>query len=600
MQKLERIGDFVLTSDALPQASGDRCETLVQLAGLRAARHPDRTLFTFLGDGENETDRLSFCDLDRRARAAGAALRARGAAGERVLLAYPQGLDFVVAFFAVLHAGAVAVPAPAPNGGRMARERIGGIVGDAAPLIALTTDALAEDTRALLNGAVPVAVLADLEREGEGGQAPGPVDPAALALLQYTSGSTGTPKGVMVSHASIMHNQALIGRRFEHDADTVFVGWLPMFHDMGLIGNMLQPVHAGCHCVLMSPIAFLEEPARWLRAITRYGGTTAGAPNFAYDLCVDRIRDDQRVGLDLRCWDVAYNGSEPVRARTLARFSQSFAPQGFRREAFYPCYGMAEATLLIAGPTKAHPPAMQPDKTEVASAPRPLVGCGRTGPGHDIRIVDPDTHREVAPGTVGEIWFAGGSVAQGYWNRPEETRASFDARLNGRADGQADGQGYGYLRTGDLGFLQGNELFVTGRIKDVMIVRGKNHYPQDIEATVAGSFAAFRPDCGAAFLVERDDGDRLVVVQEIAFNALRKHSLKQIAGAIRAAVSRAHGLHVAAVVLVKTGAIPKTSSGKIRRRESRQRYLTRGFTEIGEDRHGPPLRPGPVVEMARA
>ncbi len=568
--------------------SGGGWPTLVDLVQYRGARQEARQGFSFLGDGENQTDQLSFGALDRRARAGAVALRARGVDGGRVLLLYPQGLDFVVAFFATLYAGAVAVPAPAINGGRIAQARIGAIVADADPKIVLTTPELVADTERFL-AAAPVPV-ASLETLGEDPGAPLPrIDPASMALLQYTSGSTGTPRGVMVSHASIMHNQALIARLFEHDTDTVFVGWLPMFHDMGLIGNMLQPAFSGCRCVLMSPIAFLEQPLRWLAAISRYRGTTAGAPNFAYDLCVDRITGDQRVGLDLGSWDIAYNGSEPVRARTLTRFAQSFAPQGFRTEAFYPCYGMAEATLLIAGPRKSARPVMRPDKTGVASAPRPLVGCGHTGPGHDIRIVDPDTRREMAPGTVGEIWFAGGSVAQGYWNRPEETRACFGVRLTGETTGD------GYLRTGDLGFIEAGELFVTGRLKDVMIVRGKNHYPQDVEATVQASHDAFRPDCAAAFMVEQNACERLVVVQEIALTALRETTVKEIAGTIRAAVSRAHGLHVAAVVLLKTGSVPKTSSGKIQRRLSREKYLSGAFTVIGEDRHGPPLRHEPAT-----
>jgi acyl-CoA synthetase (AMP-forming)/AMP-acid ligase II len=586
---------------SVDSSSGGACNgwrTLVDLARHRGAADSDRPAFLFLKDGDVEAGGLTFGELDRRARTAGAAMRARGAAGGRVLLLYPQGLDFIVAFFAALYAGAAAVPAPAVTVARVRRLRIQGIAADCGPVLALTPpDQQAAAQQILMPEAgmegitapVPVATLDELEREGAGAPPPPGIDPAAVALIQYTSGSTGMPKGVVVSHASILHNETLIQQRFGHHADTVFVGWLPMFHDMGLIGNMLQPVHVGCYCVLMPPVAFLEEPVRWLRAITRYRGTTAGAPNFAYDLCVDRIRPDQREGLDLSSWDVAYNGSEPVRASTLERFSRSFASSGFRPEAFYPCYGMAEATLLVAGPDKAARPRLRAETAEPGAAPLLRVGCGRTGLGQKLRIVDPETRCEVAPGAAGEIWLSGGSVAQGYWRRPEQTEAHFGATLAEAGDGRR------YLRTGDLGLIADGELFVTGRIKDVMIVRGKNHYPQDVEATAQASHPALRADCAAAFLVEQGERERLVLLHEILHWALRAPPLKEIAGAVRAAVSRGHGLHVAAVVLLRPGSVLKTSSGKIRRHACRDSYLHGKLDVIGEDRHGQSLRPEPAA-----
>lgn len=567
--------------------------TLVDLARYRGIHQSGKLGFTFLKDGETEIDHLTFGDLDRRARAAGAALRARGVTGGRVLLLYPQGLEFIVGFFAALYAGATAVPAPSANAGRVAKARILGIIDDSEPLIALTLPDLIPDAERILTSdsgahelaaALPVASLQQLEAEAPEDDTPPAIDPDFMALLQYTSGSTGTPRGVMVSHSSILANEAMIRLRFEHSADTVFIGWLPMFHDMGLIGNMLQPVYVGCRCVLMSPAAFLQEPARWLRAVTKYRGTTAGAPNFAFDLCVDRISAEQRVGLDLSSWDVAYNGSEPVRARTFERFAESFAPLGFKPEALYPCYGMAEATLLISGPEKSIRPLTRVDDTHDGTETHRLVGCGRTGPDHDVRIVDPETKLEMPPEAVGEIWFSGGSVAQGYWRRPTETAADFNVKL---ADAPT---GRGYMRTGDLGFVADGQVFVTGRIKDVMIVRGKNHYPQDVEVTAQGSHAGFKPNGTAAFLVRDGDRDKLVVVQEVVFSAMRNTPVKEMAGQVRSAVSQEHGLHVVAVVLLKTASIPKTSSGKIQRRLCRERYLAGTLAIVGEDRHGPAMQ----------
>jgi acyl-CoA synthetase (AMP-forming)/AMP-acid ligase II len=398
-----------------------------------------------------------------------------------------------------------------------------------------------------------------------------------LACLQYTSGSTANPKGVMLSHANLLHNAALIQHVFEHDDADKYVSWLPLFHDMGLMVGVVEPVFAGLPVILMSPVSFLQRPARWLAAISRYRATISGAPDFAYDLCARRIAPSDVRDCDLRCWAVAFNGAEPVRAATLERFSRAFAPHGFRRRAFYPCYGLAEATLAVSGGLKTAEPVLETFdldrllRGEVvrtrpgAAGSRTLVGCGRSMPGQRIRIVDAESGVECAPDRVGEVWVAGPSVAQGYWANAEATCRTFRASVMPRQDGP-------WLRTGDLGFLsESGELFITGRLSDVLIVNGRNHHPQDIELTVERSHPSLLTRGGAAFAVTARDLERVVVVHEVDVSV--RLDARAVIGAIRQAVAEEHELPVSEVVLVPPGAIPRTSSGKIQRRSCRERFL---------------------------
>jgi acyl transferase domain-containing protein len=360
----------------------------------------------------------------------------------------------------------------------------------------------------------------------------------------------------------------------------MLVSWLPLFHDMGLIGNVLQALYVGVPCILMAPAAFLQQPLRWLQAISHYRATTSGAPNFAYDLCVSKITPEQRASLDLSSWTVAFNGAEPVRADTLDRFTTAFAPCGFRREAFYPCYGMAEATLFVSGGLPSDPPllyqvdrvALEQNRVIAATdeQARTLVSCGRSWLDQQLVIVDPESRSACPPGQVGEIWVAGPSVAQGYWNRPEQTQETFQAYL-------ADGHAGPFLRTGDLGHLQDGELFITGRLKDLMIIRGRNHHPQDIELTVEQSHPALRAGCGAAFAIEIEGSEQLVVAQEVRRDQLRKLDTEDVIGAIRQAIAEQHELQVHTVLLLKTNSIPRTSSGKIQRHACRAGFLSGGL-----------------------
>jgi len=493
-------------------------------------------------------------------------------------------LEYLAAFFGCLYAGVIAVPAYPPRNQRNT-PRILAVVKDAEATIALTTTVIQVRLQSLLAKHPDLAdlqwlttddVIAESERQWQ----PPILQPDSLAFLQYTSGSTGTPKGVMLSHGNLLHNAAVTYELMGHSPQSVFVSWLPVYHDMGLIGGILQPLYGNFPCILMSPASFLQDPCCWLQAISRYGGTTSGAPNFAYELCVQKISAEQRQRLDLSSWAVAFNGAEPVRSQTLERFAAEFSACGFRSQAFYPCYGMAEATLMVSGGRQGEAPVVklfqkaaleqhhivdvaanghEPDEVQL------LVGCGQTMPQQQIVIADPETRFCCAPEEVGEIWVSGPSIGQGYWQRSEETEKIFRAYLADTGEGP-------FLRTGDLGFLQDGELFITGRAKDLIIIRGRNLYPQDIELTTERSHPALRSGGGAAFVVDGHQEEKLVVVQELEFR--QKPDFEEVTAAIREAIAQEHEVQAYAVVLIKPGTIPKTSSGKIQRQATRSAFLT--------------------------
>jgi acyl-CoA synthetase (AMP-forming)/AMP-acid ligase II/acyl carrier protein len=547
--------------------------SLAAALALRAARTPERTAYVFLAEGEAEQDRLTYAALDARARAIAAALSRSVRPGDRALLLYPPGLDFVAAFFGCLYAGAIAVPAYPPRSPRM-MPRLQSILADARPAVALAAGASLQRVRGWLErtpevseaAALPWLATDELDPAPAGWEPPAP-DGDAVAFLQYTSGSTSTPKGVMVTQANLVHNQRVIQDACGHSEDSVFVSWLPLYHDLGLIGNLLQATWVGAPCVLMAPVAFLQNPSRWLRAVSRYRGTTSGGPNFAYDLCVRRMPPAEIEKLDLSCWQVAFNGAEPVREETLARFAEAFAPAGFRSGALYPCYGLAEATLMVSGGN----PGEETVVRELGE--RRLVGCGHVLLDLEVAIVDPDSGTPRPPGGVGEIWVAGDSVARGYWNRPEETAQAFGATL-------ADGRGP-WLRTGDLGALAAGELFVAGRLKDLIILRGRNHYPQDLEATAGKAHPALGDGTGAAFAIDSEGEERLVIVHEVDRHAARP---EEIAAAVRQAIAEEHEALAWEVVLVPTGGVPRTTSGKVQRRACRDLYLGGELRVLGASR----------------
>lgn len=587
-------------------------QTLVELLQQRSISHPDQVAYTFLADGDTTEVSLTYGELDQKARTIGALVDAMGIRGEPVLLLYPSGLEYIAAFFGCLYAGTIAIPGYPPRFHR-SLERLQSIAEDAHATVALTTSSLLGKTKQWFNWSPELSRLNwvatdDLGPPSDPAWAPVEIDGSHLALLQYTSGSTNIPKGVMLSHANLIRNTQQIQQVLEHTEQSVGVGWLPLHHDMGLIGSVLQPLYARFPCVMMSPMVFLQRPVRWLQAITRYGATTSGGPNFAYDLCVRKITLEQRATLDLSSWDVAINGAEPIRRSTLEQFITAFEPFGFRRQSFYPCYGLAEATLMVSGGVKHESPvvrtvqkvAMEQHQLAIpcigTTGTQALVGCGKSLGDQDLRIVDPDTRTTCGPDEIGEIWLAGNSIARGYWNHPQATQDTFEAHLADSGEGP-------FLRTGDLGFLHHGELFVTGRLKDVIVIRARTHYPQDIEDTVEQSHPALLPHGCAAIAVEIDGEERLVVVQEVERRLYATAKMTTTAntdrnptearpprhldidtaiGNICQAVAEKHDVQVSAVILIRTGTLPKTSSGKIRRHACRIHFLNQTLDSVGQ------------------
>ncbi len=575
-----------------PAWSHARVPTLVEILRWRAVHEPDRPAHIFLPDAGGVEPRHTYGQLDARARAIAVALRERCVPGDRAVLLYPAGLDFVEAFFGCLYAGVVAVPAyPPRNRGNLPRLR--SLIADSTAVLALTNAKTLASVGVFIAGDAAWSALAWLATDHVPvASLDAWVDPASrpedLAFLQYTSGSTGAPRGVMVSHANIVYNAHYIQESFRLHRQSVSVSWLPSFHDMGLIDGVIGPVYTGYLGVLMSPVSFIQRPARWLESITRFRATHCGGPNFGYDLCVKKITPEVRATLDLSSWESAYNGAEPVRAGTLRDFTAAFASCGFQARAHYPCFGMAETTLMVSGCDVCREPVVRRVKRtaleqgifEIAPAAAPddtvfeLVSSGRMILDTRVAIVDLATGLRVAPGRIGEVWVAGPTVCAGYWQRPERTAETFAAHL--------PSDDTPWLRTGDLGHLDADgELFICGRAKDLVIIRGRNHHPQDLELTAERAHAAFRSGGGAAFSVDVGGEERLVLVQELERTALRDADVSALSAVIAGAVSEEHEVQPHTVVLLKTGTVPKTSSGKIQRSSARAQFLANELEAVG-------------------
>ncbi|QMU78132.1 fatty acyl-AMP ligase [Streptacidiphilus sp. PB12-B1b] len=560
-----------------------------QLLEARAAERPDHDVLLFLRhsrDGVGELDTLSYAELSREARRLAVWLREHGAAGERVLIAQDRGWLFAASFLGCLYAGAVAVPVPPSGGSRHRTERMVGILRDTAAKLVLSDAVHAPALSQLLAGSGHgdvVCLAADKPDLADPDDWRMPdIAPQDIALLQYTSGSTGDPKGVMVSHRNLLANQRMIQQALGTGPDSRIGGWLPLHHDMGLVGQLLHPLWLGASGVMMEPSSFVRHPLRWLQMIEDYQVTVGGGPNLGYELCVQRIADEEARSLDLSRWAVAVDGAEPVREQTLRDFAAKFAPAGFAAGALRPCYGLAEATLLVAGGSPGTPPRRMSVDVEAleqnrlaeagpAARGRTLVSCGGPAPDLDILIVDPETRTALPPGAVGEIWVRGSAVAAGYWNRPADTERTFRAVT---ADGEP-----GYLRTGDLGVLADGELFVTGRLKDLVIVAGRNLHPQDVERTLQKVSVLF--SSAAVFALEAES-DQVVVVQEVRSGSSFDADLPELVAAVQRCLSQEFELAVQNVVLVRPGTVRRTTSGKLRREAMRRLFLANRLQPLYE------------------
>lgn len=588
--------------------------SLIDLLRYRATNEGNKKAYTFLFNGQTEANSLTYGELERRARAIAAKLETMGIAkGERALLLYSQPLDFICAFFGCLYAGVIAIPAPPPDAIRLKRTlpRLQAFVKDARVSIVLTKSEIYslfsdewkknfEDHNILWLFTEEISdELASQWQEFK-------IDLDGIAYLQYTSGSTSTPKGVIITHNNLMHHSAYIKQAWNYTSDSVAATWMPYFHDYGLIDGLIQPIYSGITCYVMSSLAFIKKPSCWLEAISKYQVTHSQSPNFGYDLCIQKVSSEQLSELDLRSWRTASNGAEPIRKDTIEKFIQKFEPCGFQATAFYPAYGLAEATLLVATKPHNNVPQITPvvasalEKNQIVEGDtnqkgnRYVVSCGFPICNTNVMIINPNTLIRCSSNEVGEIWVSNLSIAQGYWNRPEETKQTFKAYTVDTGEGP-------FLRTGDLGFIKDGQLFITGRLKDVIIIRGHNHYPQDIEFTVENSHPSLRKNSGAAFGIEVDNEEKLVVVQEVQRSWLRELDFNEVNGDIRQELMAQHELQVYAIALLKSGSIPKTSSGKIMRRACRIKFIE-GTLEVINSGGGNPehLRRLTIMSVMRA
>jgi acyl-CoA synthetase (AMP-forming)/AMP-acid ligase II len=567
--------------------------TLPEILQARAAETPGQTAYIFLADGDSVEEKINYNELDLAAREIAGQLALMNLKGERALMLFPPGLDFIKALYGCFYAGVIAVPAYPPRKNR-SLERIRLMVIDSGAKVVLTNDDIHKTFERSFSDVEELKGLTWLPTNEPHHSTTSPLhhpttppQPSDIALLQYTSGSTGNPKGVMITHLNITRNCEYIRKSFGFTRKTVAISWLPTFHDMGLVGHVLQAVYTGFPSVLMSPVSFFQKPVRWLKAITKYRGTVGGAPNFAYDLLAESVTDEERQGLDLSSLQTIYCGAEPIRKSTFKNFLDASKSYGLSEEMLYPCYGMAETTLITTGPPAGRGPkylsvsatALLNNKVQFAlegdTDAKSLVGVGFPWLDTKIRIVYPDTLAPCPPGEVGEIWISGSNVSPGYWNKVEVNREAFHATLE-------DDPEINYLRSGDLGFIHDGELYVFGRLKDMIIIHGRNYYPQDIEFLAERSHPALRANASAAFPVDVDGEEKLVIVAEVERSAIRDLDVTAVCDAIRYKIAEEMELAVYAIRLLQTASIPKTSSGKIQRKACKEGFIQNTLESVGE------------------
>ena len=572
--------------------------TFVDILERRLITHHSKVAYIFLLDGDSKEQTITFGKLIEKVKMLAQKIGSITEKGDRILLLYPPGLEYIIAFYACLYKGLIAVPAYPPNTRNIAR--VNSIIKDSKAKVALCSKEVYENVMSDtsdndykdLDTHLQWIFTDVLHENSSMISLDTHVDADDIAFLQYTSGSTSDPKGVMVTHSNLLANSQLIKEYCQLDESCVKVSWLPPYHDMGLIGSIIQPFYSGMTGILMSPTSFLKRPVRWLKAITQYkelGPIISGGPNFSYKMCCNYIPDNQLHDIDLSGWQIVYNGAEPVRAGTLKRFWEKFRSSGFKYYRFYPLYGLAEATLMAsAGDLSDNPvikkyDALQLEKnnavelSSVDTKYAELVGCGKNLANQKIAIVNPETYEICNEKEVGEIWMKGPSIAKGYWQNEKETDRIFHAYIKSTGEGP-------FLRTGDLGFLDEEELFVTGRVKELIIIRGHNYYPQDIEETVEKACEALRPGCGAAFSITNSDEEKLVIVYELSRKFMRNANLDKIKSTMKESIFNKYGLTVYDIVIIEPSSFPKTTSGKLQRQIARHMYLTNKHHEIVESR----------------
>ncbi len=564
-------------------------ENIVSIINERAIRTPDKNIYRFLEDGETETASFTIKQLDSKARMVAQNLLKHGKKGDRILLLFPTGLDYVAAFFGCLYAGMIAIPAYPPRRNR-SLDRVVSIIKDSGATISLLSRKVSEDISRnfadddILN-TINWVVFEDFHESDASGWKMPDIQSEDLALLQYTSGSTGEPKGVMISHGNIIYNSEYIRRSFSFDENLQGVNWLPIFHDMGLIGTIIQPAYVGGANVIMPPVTFLKNPLNWLKAIDKYKANNGGGPNFSYDYCIQKTTEEERASFDLSHMETFYCGAEPIRQSTLETFAMGLKASEMSRNMLFPCYGLAEGTLIVsgshmgAGPKYLNVDADSLSKNQINILAEQeengikLVGCGHLWMDTKVLIVDPETHLEVQDGTIGEVWIAGPTVAKGYWNNQELSHQIFHAQLADTHEGH-------FMRSGDLGFFHQEELYITGRLKDLIIIRGVNYYPTDIEFTVQHNSTTLRQYGGAAFPLVVEGDEKLAVVQELERTAMRLDDYEPILNTIRQDIAMEHELEVYAIILIRTGSLPLTSSGKIQRRHCKNLFLNEQLSVV--------------------
>lgn len=566
----------------------EQFNSLVDLLMTRAQVQPNETACTFFIN-EHEEKAITYAELDEKARAIGAVLQQICNKGDRILLIYPASIDYIIGFFGCLYGGVVAVPVYPPRFNH-SLSRLQTIITNAEAKVALTTEQMRSLIQSSMHDNQTLLSIRWIATDTDALYDPiewidNDITKEDLAFFQYTSGSTSAPKGVMLSHANLLTNIQLISNTFGFSRESSTVIWLPPYHDMGLIGGILTPIFSGSPVHLMSPVDFLKNPFWWLSLVSKKKATCSGGPNFAYEMCIEKIRDEQKLTLDLSQWEIAFNGAEPVRNSTLNRFTEAFAASGFKKSAFFPCYGLAESTLFVSGGARDVEPinrsfskkslqfntVVRIDEDDEDAVI--LVSSGKSMPDHQLMIVDPETELPCESHQVGEIWLKGASVAKGYWQNTEKTYSTFQAHLANSGEGP-------FLRTGDLGFIDEDQVFVTGRMKNMMIIRGMNIYPHDVEATVQRAHPALSVGSGAAFSVELNNKEQLVIVQEVERTFRKKINPQEVSGIIRKEIAINHGLQVFALLLLAPGNVPKTSSGKVQHHICHDMFLEGTFKTL--------------------